>query len=112
MSFLKALCLAIIATIFLTYVLGSSFLELFDVDIYLDDQFIEPIQAIGISAIVMVILVLVALAIALSVFGSFIFIAVLLAGGLAMLLLGTLWPIIVVALVIWLVTRDNREPQY
>lgn len=112
MSFLKALCLAIIATIFLTYVLGVSFLELFDIDIYLDDKFIEPIQAIGISAIVMVILVLVALAIVLSVFGSFIFIAVLLVGGLAMLLIGTLWPLIVVAMVIWLVTQDRKSPQY
>ena len=85
---------------------------MFDIDIYLDDKFIEPIQAIGISAIVMVILVLVALAIVLSVFGSFIFIAVLLVGGLAMLLIGTLWPLIVVAMVIWLVTQDRKSPQY
>ena len=112
MSFLKALCLAILATIFLTYVLGASFMELFDVDIVVDNEIIEPLKAIGISAIVMVILVLIALAIALSVFGTFVFVAVLLTGGLTMLLIGTLWPIIVVALVIWLVTRDNRVPQY
>lgn len=112
MSFFKSLFLAIFATIFLTYVLGSSFIDLLDVDIYMDEQLIEPLKAISISALVMVILVLVALAIAMSVFGSLIFVAILLLGGGAMLLIGVFWPILLVAGAIWLVTRDKRTPQY
>ena len=84
MSFFKSLCLAIFATIFLTYVLGTSFIELHDVDVY----------------------------VAMSVFGSLIFVAMLLLGGGAMLLVGVFWPIFLVAGVIWLVTRDKRTAQY
>ena len=112
MSFFKSLCLAIFATMFLTYVLGTSLIELLDVDIYIGEQLIEPLKAISISALVVVLLVLVALAIAMSVFGSLIFIVILVLGGGAMLLIGVFWPIILIAMVIWLVTRDKRTPQY
>lgn len=112
MSFFKSLFLAIFATMFLTYVLGTSLIELLDVDIYIGEQLIEPLKAISISALVVVLLVLVALAIAMSVFGSLIFVAILLLGGGAMLLIGVFWPIILIAMVIWLVTRDKRTAQY
>lgn len=108
MSFFKSLCLAIFATMFLTYVLGVSLIELLDVDIYMDEQLIEPLKAISISALVVVLLVLVALAIAMSVFGTLIFVAILLFGGGAMVLVGVFWPILIVALVIWAVTKDKR----
>ncbi len=36
MTFFKSLLLAIFATLFLTYVLGASFLELFDIHVYMD----------------------------------------------------------------------------
>ena len=112
MSFFKSLCLAIFATLFLTYALGVSFMELLNVDIYMDAEVIEPLKAISFSALVVVLLVLVALAIAMSVFGTLIFIAMLVLGGGAMLLLGVFWPIFLVAGVIWLVTRDKRAAQY
>ncbi|AZQ83046.1 hypothetical protein EKO29_02605 [Colwellia sp. Arc7-635] len=112
MSFFKALFLAIFATIFLTYVLGTSFIDLLNVDIYMDEKLIEPLKAISISALVVVILVLVALAIAMSVFGSLIFVAMLVLGGCAMLLVGVFWPIFLAAGVIWLITRDKRAVQY
>lgn len=111
MSFFKSLCLAIFATIFLTYALGVSFMELLDVDIYMDSEVIEPLKAISFSALVVVLLVLVALAIAMSVFGTLIFIAMLVLGGGAMLLLGVFWPIFLIAGVIWLLARDKR-PAY
>lgn len=111
MSFFKSLCLAIFATIFLTYALGVSFMELLDVDIYMGAEVIEPLKAISFSALVVVLLVLVALAIAMSVFGTIIFIAMLVLGGGAMLLLGVFWPIFLIAGVIWLLARDKR-PAY
>lgn len=111
MSFFKSLCLAIFATIFLTYALGVSFMELLDVDIYMDAEVVEPLKAISFSALVVVLLVLVALAIAMSVFGTLIFIAMLVLGGGAMLLLGVFWPIFLIAFVIWLLARDKRPVQ-
>ncbi len=112
MSFFKSLLLAIFATLFLTYVLGVSFIEMLDIDVYMNDQLIEPLKAISISAVVVVLLVLAALAIVLSVFGSIIFISFLVLGSLAMVMIGVFWPIILVAGVIWLVTRDKRKQQY
>jgi hypothetical protein len=106
MSFIKSLFLAIFATLFLTYVLGVSFIEF--LDIYMDEQVVEPLKAISFSALVVVLLVLVALAISMSVFGSLIFVVMLLLGGFAMLLVGVFWPILLVAGVIWLVTRDKK----
>ena len=111
MSFFKSLCLAIFATLFLTYALGVSFMELLNVDIYMDAEVIEPLKAISFSALVVVLLVLVALAIAMSVFGTLIFIAMLVIGGGAMLLLGVFWPIFLIAGVIWLLARDKRQVQ-
>lgn len=111
MSFLKSLILAIIATLFITYVLGSSLLELLDVDVYMGSELVEPLQAISISAVVSVILVLVALAIVLTVFGSLIFAVLLVVGSIVMLALGVFWPILLAALVIWLVVRDKPQVQ-
>jgi hypothetical protein len=109
MSFFKSFLLAIIATLFLTYVLGISLIELLDVDVYMGEKLIEPLKAISISALVVVSLVLVALAIVLSVFGSIIFVSMLIFGGVAMVMLGIFWPIFLIAVVIWLLTRDNTR---
>ena len=112
MSFFKSLILAIFATLFLTYVLGTSFIEMLDIDVYMGDELIEPLKAISISAVVVVLLVLLALAIVLSVFGSLIFIAMLVIGGFAMVMIGVFWPILLIAGIIWLIARDKKKVQY
>ena len=112
MSFFKALILAIIATVFLTYILGASFLSLFDFQVYVNNDIVEPMKAIGISAAVTVALVLIALAVVLSVFGSIIFVGILIACGIVMAVIGVFWPILFVALVIWLATRKKEKIQY
>ena len=109
MSFIKSLMLAIFATLFLTYVLGISLIEMFNVDLYVGEELIEPLKAISVSALVMVFLVLVALAIVMSVFGSLIFIAIMLLGGLTMVIIGVFWPVIFIAFVLWLMVRDKKQ---
>jgi ABC-type Fe3+-siderophore transport system permease subunit len=108
----KSLVLAIFATIFLTFVLGSSLIDLLDVDVYMGNQLIEPLKAISISAIVVVLLVVAALAIVLSVFGTIIFVGLLIFGGIALALIGVFWPVLLIAGLIWLVVRDKPSPQY
>lgn len=112
MSFFKSLILAILATLFLTYVFGVGMLELMDMHVMIDGEIIEPLKAIGVSALVVVILVLVALAIVLSVFGSLIFIGLLLFGSIAMVTVGVFWPILLMAVVIWLFSRNKQPRQY
>ena len=109
MSFCKSLMLAICATLFLTYVLGISFIEMFNVDLYVGEELIEPLKAIGVSALIMVILVVVALAIVLSVFGSIIFVCMMVFGTIAMVMVGIFWPIIFIAFVIWLMVGDKKQ---
>jgi hypothetical protein len=101
--------LAIVATLFLTYVFGVSLMELLHIDVTMNNQVVEPIKAIGVSALIMVVLVLVALAIILSVFGSIIFIALLVMGSIAMVAIGVFWPVLLVAGLIWLVARDKKS---
>lgn len=112
MTFFKSLLLAIFATLFLTYVLGASLLELLDVNVYMQGELIEPLKAIGVSAVATVIIVLIALAIVLSVFGTLIFIGLLVTGSLAMVAIGVFWPVFLIAVIIWLVTRNKSEKQY
>ncbi len=112
MSFFKSLILAIFATIFLTYVFGVGMLELMNLHVMMDGEVIEPIKAIGVSALVVVLLVVIALAIILSVFGSLIFIGLILFGSIAMVTLGVFWPILLMAVVIWLFSRNKQPKQY
>lgn len=111
MSFFKSLLLAIIATVFLTYVLGASVFELLDLDIYIEDSLVEPMQALSISALVMLFLVLAAIAIVLSVFGTVIFLVMMVVGAAAMMTIGVFWPIFVVAFLIWWMTKEQRQTQ-
>lgn len=111
MSFFKSLLLAVFATLFLTYVLGASFLELFDINVYMGGELIEPLKAISASALATVILVLIALAIVLSVFGTLIFVGLLIIGSIIMATIGVFWPVLLIAAVIWLVFR-NKKPSH
>jgi len=112
MSFFKSLTLAILATIFLTYVFGVGMLELMDMHVMIDGEVMEPLKAIGVSALVVVLLVVIALAIVLSVFGSLIFLGLVLFGSIAMVTVGVFWPILLMALVIWLFSREKTTKQY
>lgn len=112
MSFFKSLILAIFATIFLTYVFGVGMLELTNVHVMMDGEVIEPLKAIGVSALIVVLLVVIALAIVLSVFGSLIFIGLIIFGSIAMLTVGIFWPILFMAVVIWLFSRNKNTKQY
>lgn len=112
MSFFKSLILAILVTIFLTYVFGVGMLELMDLHVMMDGEVIEPLKAIGVSALIVVLLVVIALAIVLSVFGSIIFIGLVLFGSIAMVTVGVFWPILLMAVVIWLFSRNKNTKQY
>lgn len=109
MSFFKSFLLAIIATLFLTYVFGVSMTQLFDIDLYVNNELVAPVTAISLSALAAVVLVVVALAIVLSVFGSLIFITLLILGGAAMVMVGVFWPVLLIAGVIWLISSPSRK---
>tara|TARA_B110000116_G_C16740868_1_gene538430 strand:- start:983 stop:1300 length:318 start_codon:yes stop_codon:yes gene_type:complete len=104
--------LAILATIFLTYVFGVGMLEIINLNVMIDGEVIEPLKAIGVSALVVMLLVIIALAMVLSVFGSLLFISLILLGSIAMVAIGVFWPIVLIALVIWLFSRNKNTKRY
>lgn len=108
MSFLKSLLLAILATLFLTFVFGSSLLGLFDVNVTMNGEVVKPLQTIALSTLIGVTLVVVAIAIALCVFGSLLFVTLIGIGCVAMLTVGVFWPILLMAIVIWLLSRNTK----
>ena len=112
MSFFKSLILAIVATLFITYVLGVSLLEMFDVGVYIDEEMVEPLKIISVSALVAVCLVLAALAIVFTVFGTIIFIGLMLFGAIVLGAIGVFWPILLIGLIIWLICRDKSQVSY
>ncbi|OUR80114.1 hypothetical protein A9Q75_11170 [Colwellia psychrerythraea] len=112
MSFFKSLILAIVATTFLTYVFGVGMLELTNLHVMMDGEVVEPLKAIGVSALVVVVLVVAALGIVLSVFGGMIFIGLVIFGSIAMVTVGIFWPILLMAVVIWLFSRNKQPRQY
>ncbi|WP_286234652.1 hypothetical protein [Thalassotalea sediminis] len=109
MSLFKSLILAIIATLVLTYMLGASVIELLDIDVYMGEELIEPLKAISISALVVVLLVIAGIAIVVSVFGTVIFITMLVFGAIAMALIGAFWPLLLVIGIIWLCSRNTQK---
>ena len=109
MIFFKSLLLAILATVFLTYAFGTSLMELLNINISMDGKLIEPIKAIGVSAMATVILMLIGLTIVFSVFGSMIFVSLLIVSGLVLLAVGVFWPILLFAGIIWLLVKDKEN---
>ena len=110
MSFFKSLVLAIVATLFLTYVLGTSLLDLFDVDVYMGDELIEPLKAISFAALAAVVLVIVAMAIVLDrIWLDTICRLLLVVGALGLAAIGVFWPVLAVAFIIRLVMRDDKR---
>ena len=118
MSFCKSLFLAILATILLTYLFGTSLLEWLSINSAMDlglssdlsvyQQVIDPIKSISVSALVVIALILIATFLVLSVFGTLMFVTLLLVGTIFMLFVGLFWPVLLVATVLlWLVTRNK-----
>jgi hypothetical protein len=109
MSFSKSLLLALLATLFITYVLGYSMTQWLGVSVYMDGEFIEPLQAISFSALVAMLLVIIAGAIFVSIFGVVLFAVCLVCGSIVLAFLGVFWPVLAVALLLYWLTKPTSS---
>lgn len=112
MSFIKCFLLAIIATVFLTYVFGANMIEILNLHVMIDGESVAPLTAIGFSALVVAVMVVIALTIALSMFGGLIFLSLLVIGGIGMAFIGVFWPVLLIAVAIWLFSRNKQTHEY
>ena len=112
MSFLKSFLLAILACLLLTFVFGGSFLSLFDGNIIVNGELIEPLAATSVTALVTLFLVVIALGIFFSVCGSLICLTIMFVVGVTILAVGFFWPVLLLAMVIWLMSRNKHNNQF
>lgn len=112
MSFFTSFLLAVLATVFLTFVFGTSMVEMMNLHVMIDGEALAPLTAIGFSALVVAIMVVIALTIALSMFGGLIFVALLVLGGIGMVFIGVFWPVLLMAVVIWLFSRNHNNREF
>lgn len=126
MSFLKSLLLAIIAIFILSYVFGlfsfashsfdNNAAALTHMHVVFNGEVLEPIKALGLSAVFVVLLFMLALVAVFSVFGGLFFIALFILGCVVMFTLSTFWPILMIAFAIWgiskLVFKDKSTDHY
>lgn len=109
MSFIKALLLAIVATLLLTYLLGASVLSLFDIEPQSYNHYIDSISALSFSALAALIVIFITAMVLFSVFsGLFILVCIVLAS-IATLAVGVFWPVILLCGIIYWLTKDNHS---
>lgn len=111
MSFFKALITAILVTLLVTYFLGSSILQFFDVNIA-HSSWQESIEAINVSAVFALFVLFLGSFIILTVFGTVILLVTLFFLVIFGFVLGTFWPIILVAFVLYYLCRDKKSDDY
>lgn len=111
MSFFKSFLIAVAATLFLTYAFGANMIEMMNLHVMLDGEALAPITAIGFSALIVAIMAVIALTIVLSMFGSLVFIALLIVGGIGMFFVGVFWPVLLMAIVIWLFSKNSHKSE-
>ena len=87
-------------------------IEMMNLHVMIDGEAVAPLTAIGFSALVVAIMVVIALTITLSMFGGFIFLTLLALGGVGMVFIGVFWPVLLMAVVIWLFSRNSNKKEF
>ena len=108
----KNLILAVLIASVLTYSLGHIVTQWFDLHISLADYQIEPFTSILAATGIVALLVLLGFVIAFSVIAALVFVVGACIVGLFVAGFSISWPIILVALVIYLLVRDKPSPAY
>lgn len=112
MAFFKALIIAILVTLFITYFLGTSILDFIEYGTLSHASWLESMKTINLSALATLsIIVLVSFAL-LTVFGTIILLVALCLGAIILFMLGAFWPLILIACVLYYLCRDKRDDDY
>jgi len=113
MNLLKNLALAVLIAILITYSLGYAASDLLNIQVQLDNNFVEPVTSLIVMIVVGVVLVLVGFAVALSVFAAIGFALFAILAALVFAGLGSIWPILLaVVIIIWALKDKKHEDRY
>ena len=110
MSFIKSLLIAVLATVLITYFLGTTLLELLGIQLEQFETWRVSMEAINMSALGGIAIALVIALVLFTVFGVFILVFTLILSCIAFAIVGAFWPMIIVAMLIYFICR-NKTPR-
>lgn len=105
---MKNAALAIIIAVLLTYAFGNLFSDWWGIHLMMGDEMLTPFENFAAASAVGIVFVIIGIIVAFSLFGALALAAV--AGIAALLVAGVaaFWPIILVAMAVWLIARSKR----
>ena len=102
MNVLKSLLLAMLIVALIACTLGTGVFDLSNIHIVINNHHLEPFYTIILSVLAAVVIIIAGLAFVMSIIGGLLFITLLVCCSIFLWLLGVFWPIVLVAVVIWL----------
>ena len=112
MAFVKALIIAILVTLLITYFLGSSIFNVIGYGVAEHASWLESMKAINLSALAALFFIIVASVVVFAVFGTIIFIIGLVFLAIVLAILGAFWPVVLVACLLYFLCRDKSRDDY
>lgn len=112
MSFLKALIIAILVTVLITYFLGASILDFIGYHAVDHKSWLESIKTINLSALATLAIIVLVSFVLLTVFGTVVLFVALCFGAILLIVLGAFWPFILIACVLYFLCRDKKGDDY
>lgn len=105
---MKNAALAIVIAVLLTYAFGNLFSDWWGIHLMMGDEMLTPFENFAAASAVGIVFVIIGIIVAFSLFGALALAAV--AGIAALLVAGVaaFWPILLVGLVVWLVSRSKK----
>ncbi len=105
---MKNAALAIVIAVLLTYAFGNLFSDWWGIHLMMGDEMLTPFENFAAASAVGIVFVIIGIIVAFSLFGALALAAI--AGIAALLVAGVaaFWPIILVALAVWLIARSKR----
>lgn len=105
---MKNAALAVVIAVLLTYAFGNLFSNWWGIHLMMGDEMLTPFENFAAASAVGIVFVIIGIIVAFSLFGALALAAV--AGIAALLVAGVaaFWPIILIVLAVWLVSRSKR----
>ncbi len=105
---MKNAALAVVIAVLLTYAFGNLFSNWWGIHLMMGDEMLTPFENFAAASAVGIVFVIIGIIVAFSLFGALALAAV--AGIAALLVAGVaaFWPIILVAMAVWLIARSKR----
>lgn len=112
MNFIKSIFLAIVITVCLTYIFDVNNLALTDAKFTMNGEALHPLMAFGAFSLFALFATCLAIAVLFSLFGGFLVISLFVIACITFLSIKVFWPIMLIALALWVFSRPKKTHQH